>query len=362
MRILHQGKPIADNVRGIATATEDMSVERQILNARDSIYDEELHHELDREARNLINQGVRCIDGSILLPYETTKQIEISLVPKDEEVSTELESGDPVPEAIAISLRILLSHAHRQNLQSRSRMPLPLRENKAPRKIYALIKPILEYLQDKSHVESTQAYLQGLINTMKAAGINILMEQTSSHDFRDLQNANDQSGTSGVDRLLRILTSPQHTSWTLTFPNESTIITIDIHTAIEPPHFGTTFQITMVGTNLEQTKDTLPSTEQFTSTNTFQTHILHLVTLAVQHALLSKAGSWQIVSIHDHSMMRKRAKGQGKDIASLEVSKERLSLSWRSAPSGQSATWSWFAGDANGQGQKGHLFDIFRRI
>ncbi|KAL9125354.1 MAG: hypothetical protein Q9175_008090, partial [Cornicularia normoerica] len=138
IRILQQGKPIASSTKDSKGTSEDHSVTQEILQARNSIFDEELHLELHREARNLVNQGVRCNGGRVLLPYEKDKQLEIDLVSLEDE-DVEAPAGDgTIADAIVLSVRILLSHAHRQNLHRRSQIPPPLRETKPARPTYAL--------------------------------------------------------------------------------------------------------------------------------------------------------------------------------------------------------------------------------
>jgi len=362
VRILEQGKLIASNIGPAGFTTQDQSVEKEILNARNSIFDEELHHELDREARNLVNQGVRCIDGSILLPYENKKQIEISLVPQDEAYD-DFESSDPSPEAITIAFRILLSHAHRQNLHNRSKMPPPLRENKAPRPIYALIKPVLEYLQHQSHVKSTQALLDKIIRTSTAAGVVTSMQQPASlPDLRLLLQNRIQTDNSVVDDLLRGLTSPLHTTWTLVFPNEPTTITIEIQTAIHPPHFGPTFHVSISGSALEQTISTLPQPEQTTTTTTFHSQILDVVTVALQQTVHSNLSEWQIASVHGHTMVRKRSDDRSKDTVALRLGSERLDLFWRAGADDERGRWSWYGDEADGEGASSHLIDLLRQV
>ena len=318
-------------------------MEKEILNARDSIFDEELHHELDREARNLVNQGVRCIDGNILITYEIAKQIEISLVPWDEQAPGEPESGDPVPHAIATSLRILLCHAHHQNLQKRSQIPPPLRENKPPRPTYALLKPIIEYLQHRSHIKSTQTFLNEIHDTLVSAQLDITVEQpASSHDLRSLLHTSTHSDKLGADTLLRSLTAPLHTSWTLSFPHEPTTITIDIHTAIQPPHFGTIFRVTAQGSAQEQSIGTLPQSEHFTTTTTFQAYVLHLAASAMQQRIVSELGSdWRSVPGRGYSMTRNDPKAQVKIVVSIYFRhSSQLQLTWRCGSTSGGAFWT----------------------
>ena len=360
VRILENGKPIASTVGDAINMERNGSVEEEIVRARDSIFDEELHHELDREARNLVNQGVRCNEGSILLPYESAKQIEISLMARDEEHSDEVGKDDIFPEAIVTSFRILLSYAHRQNLRNRSQVPPPLREVKASRPVYALIKPVLEYLQHESCVNETQGLLGGLTNTLKAAGVSFSLDQpASSHNLRLWSKTRGQSDSSAIDDLLRLLTSPQHTSLTMICLNESITITIEIHTALQPPHFGTTFHVAVRGSASEQKPTALVQPEQFTTSNTFQAHVLHVFTLIIQQTLLPHLAEWRTVSNHSHSIVRARARPQSKDTVFMDLSKERLDLTWQSTPSGQHATWTWHA---DGQGENNSIIEVLKRL
>jgi hypothetical protein len=63
---------------------ESASIENLILQARNSVYEEELFYELSREARQLANQGVRTIEDTIVLSLGDTTQILIDLILVDE--------------------------------------------------------------------------------------------------------------------------------------------------------------------------------------------------------------------------------------------------------------------------------------
>ncbi|KAL6718218.1 RNA polymerase II mediator complex subunit [Lecanora helva] len=364
VRVFEEGKPIASNTESSATTTAFKSLEGEILSARNSIYDEELHHELDREARNLVNQGVRCIDGNVLLPYDANKQIEVSLVPREEVLSDERGGIDPIPDAIALSLRLLLSHAHHQSLQKRSQMPPPVRDNKAPRPVYALIKPILEQSQHQVHNHSTQAFLDEFCHTMKAAGLDISVVRTSTPDLDHLQNLAKEIKVSFLDSLLQNLTSPPHTSYTLVFPEQSTAIKVDTHTAFQPPYFGTTFQVACFSGKSEQNPNITSQPEQFTTTRAFQAHVCHVVILAIHQILLSQESDWEAGSTHDHSLTRKRTKQSqsGEDVVSLTLNRDHLDMVWRHSPTGQQATWTWSGEGSNVQGEKNDLITVFKRI
>ena len=145
VRILQRGKPIATSrLNNLSLDQEESSIAKQILWARDGIFDEELHLECHREARALLGNGIICEGSKVLLPFNGDKQIEIDLVGAGGD--SEQAPLDHVSEAIVITLRILLSQAHRHNLSERSKIPPPLRSSTNPRPIYALLKPLQEVL------------------------------------------------------------------------------------------------------------------------------------------------------------------------------------------------------------------------
>ena len=147
VRILERGRPIASSTPSHnSSSSQGNSIAEQILHARDSIFDEELHLELHREARTLLGRGVRGEGSKVLLPYEIDQQIEVDLV--EEEYDSLHLPKHVVSDLVAITLRILLSQAHRLYLRERSHFPAPLRGVSRLRPIYELIKPIISTLSE----------------------------------------------------------------------------------------------------------------------------------------------------------------------------------------------------------------------
>lgn len=241
---------------------DDQSVSRQLLRARSSLFDEEVYHELNREARNLVNQEVRCIEGTIRFPYDGS-EIEISLIDMDEHENVE-KPRDPIPTAIATTLRILLSHAHRQNLQRRSQPPPPITETPAPRPFYSLLRPILEVIQHQSHWKATKAYIADLSTVLDTKGLTCSVQKSSS----SLDLSGEEEGRSSlVNRLVR----PHRSSITLRLP--STAVDIEIHTSIFPPTFGTSFQLTTADAASAET----PQVMSFTTLDRLRKHVWYRV-------------------------------------------------------------------------------------
>lgn len=355
VRILQQGKPIASSTKVSKDTSEDDSVTKEILNARNSIFDEELHHELHREARNLVNQSVRCIGGRVLLPYENDKQIEIDLVSLEDE-DPEAPTGDStIADAIALSLRILLSHAHRQNLQRRSQIPPPLRETKSTRPIYPLLKPIIEHLQHQSEVASLQHFLQNLHKVLSAADLPFTFTAPApAHNLAAITSPSSNPNQSIIDTLLQTLLSPLNTLTTLHLPVSPTTATITTHTTLLPPHYSTTHILTIQTPHPSTPLAFLPTPTHPTTLSALKSHILHALTLSTLQRTAATFPTWHAASslLHNATLSRTKEKSHGAEKASICVTEEKLSLKWSHGAGGEWRSVSWYVEEGQGQGDE----------
>ncbi|KAF6235140.1 hypothetical protein HO173_006769 [Letharia columbiana] len=366
VRILQQGEPIASSTTGSEGISEDDSVTKEILRARNSIFDEELHHELHREARNLLNQGVRCSGGRVLIPYETDKQVEIDLVSLEDE-DLEAPAGDSaIADAIALSLRVLLSQAHRQNLHRRSQIPPPLRENKPSRPTYALLKPVIEHLQHQFQVASLQDFLSGLHKSLSAASLPFSFNPpTPPHNFAALSTISDHPNGSVAETLLQSLTSPLHSTTTLHLPTSSTTAVIDIHTTLLPPHHSTTYTLTIRASSPSTTLAALPTSTHLTTLSAVTEHIIHILTLSILQHTVSMFPTWHAPStIHGSTLSRTKEKSHLAEKASISLTGDGLSLKWWRGAGGDWRVVSWYAADGQGndggRGEKRRFDEVFK--
>ncbi|OJJ68257.1 hypothetical protein ASPBRDRAFT_47200 [Aspergillus brasiliensis CBS 101740] len=151
------------------------SVERRILQARDTVYEEELFHELMREARIMGNHGVTTRQNLVRLPISEDQEILLDLVDADRETPDEdrIESTehDVLANGLSHSIRILLAYAHRQNLQRRTQPPPPLSQKRRHTPEYQLLRPIMAYLQHSSHVRWLESFMNDIYRVLRAAGV-----------------------------------------------------------------------------------------------------------------------------------------------------------------------------------------------
>lgn len=265
----------------VAAAAADDSIEKTILQARDTLFEEELFHELNREARSLASSGVTAHRNLIEFAYDEGHQIILDLVDPDD-MPSEAEKTEPDPqcgtiaEATAHALRILLSYAHRQNYRRRSQFPPPLTTHKRPTPQYQLLRPILSYLQHNSHLRSLQAFMNDTYNVLRAAGLS--SEYTSSV-FSTLNSSPKPDDLSTVEKLVGQFLEPLESRFSGTMANPTSTFNIRMHTSLPDPS-----RLTAIGTEYELSIR-LPNFPNATPPsriglrNEVESFLLHLLTL-----------------------------------------------------------------------------------
>ena len=350
-----------------AEAIEDDSIEEQILQARNSLFDEELHAELHREARNLANQGVICNGDIIQLPYESDKFIQVDLIDIDDIASEGLQ--DPISTGIDIALHILLSHAHRQNLRRRSAPPPPLQDGRRPRPVYQILKPIIEHLQHRSNIQSCNNFIANLTKTLATGDLVLALQQdTSSWNIPD-----NLTNPSATENLIQSLISPPRCSLTLSPPSKQSLHKIDILTNLFPPTFGTAYHYTIESPKPESMTAILPSTISLPSVSELQAHILHVLTVDLVDHITSSSPGWSVEDPHT-GVLSRTFENSNEELESVTirivVEAKKLVLEWvhhveddfaRGGETRAKQSVVWGEGAANGKGLLDVIGDLFAR-
>lgn len=338
VRVFQQGKVVNCNRQARSTvqdpeeAIEEDSIEDEILQARDSLFDEELHAELHREARHLTSQGVTCIGDVIQLPFEANKSIQIDLVDIDEEATVACEDST-ISTGISIVLRVLLSHAHHQNIQRRSQPPPPLIQGKTPRPLYQILKPMIEHLQNRLNLQSCLDFASGLAKIMHNAGLAFRVEESTSTPFNIPQDLKSllKADTAATESLVRSMISPLQPSITLHTPSSQSSIKLGLTTNLFKPDFGTTYQITVKAFTPTSQTATLPETMQLTTFSDAQKQIRHALTVDLVDYIDTEFTGWTIVDPHTGTLSREYEIAEGKlESMSIRVSVQAqgLILQW----------------------------------
>lgn len=308
---------------------DDKTLSQRLLRARNSLFDEELYHELNREARNLVSQEVRSMGGHVKIPYDGDSQLEISLVDIEIERPTHASEQDsPIPAAIATALRLLLSDAHRQNLQRRSQPPPPITETPTARPLYSLLRPILEIIQHQSMRNKVQSGFESLRIALLSADLAFAVAETSSSLGFDRGSDSFPSAPSTAETLVKRLVRPHHSQVKLSLPNKTTLL-LDIHTSVFPPTYGTSFQLTTSSTPESAVAD-MPHGMHFQTIEKLRKHLWYVTSLDIVAALLQSGSvpGWTQPSRYQAELQRKKAPSRIKDRLSIIVDSEGLKARW----------------------------------
>ena len=381
VQVEERGEIIASSEANEARLRSNDTVEGSILQARNSIFDEELYHELHREARNLTNRGIRCIGDTIVVPLEDDKRILIDLVSRTDDLLETPQQVHNLAAMVALSLRILLSHAHRQNLIRRSQPPPPLTERRPPRQTYAILRPMLAHLQHHSTKSSMQSFLHEVCSIFHNAHLDFDIGQTtSSFNLSNIAKLAPSASTPFVETLINSVCAPLNSSIPITLPSKSSSLTIHIRTHL----MGTEYKSTITSSHPQSTLSTLPPETHFTSPTEIEAHILHLITLDLVSLIESNPenGGWkaecphlgQLRAIRGDKDKEKRNRSQ---MLTVSLQRNKLEASWTGlgggggidAAAATGGTYIWRGdGDGDGDGDtsdengsiKKSLFDVMR--
>ncbi|KAL8660857.1 MAG: hypothetical protein Q9202_006141 [Teloschistes flavicans] len=361
VRLLKGGKPSATSQRSEVASDDDQPLTQQLMRARNSLFDEELYHEVNREARNLVNQGVRCIGHTIRLPFRDDTEIEIDLVPMDEESEAVSDESD-LPSAILMALRILLSHAHHQNHLRRSQLPPPITDSQPPRSFYSLLRPILELNQHNSTSREARYLLDNLKRVTFAASIPFTFEQITSSDLFSVPNDTSNPKVSTIETLMNRLTSPHHTQFILQLPSNHTTLTLDIRTSIPPPTLGTSLQLSTATSAADSAIAQMPQILHFPTLDKLLKHVEFIMSLEIVALLQASehVPEWLIPkSPYEADMVGKNPGTAQKDRLGVGFDAGDLRVCWMKGE--RTGSHGWVAGN-EGEGKPGRgLVDVVVR-
>lgn len=245
---IRNGDQVAGSSRVAEIQDQDeVTLEARIRQARDSLYEEELFQEMIEEARILNPHGVRIKHGGIVLPLPVPEEgpagsLLLELVPLHGHKAETEESltDNPLPEAMALAFRLLLSNIHRQRLSQRSRIPQPLSIKAAKPNAASILRPVLTALQHAHAVKTVNALLEKTASILKAASID---SRTRLASLGVVANAS----TDTMEALMSTIVSPAQASASMTLaisPEIESTITLDVRTEVSPSSTGSTYKVT----------------------------------------------------------------------------------------------------------------------
>lgn len=148
------------------------SLESRVLEARNTIFSQELWHELRREARTLAAYDVKPEGSKLTCRVDETSNITLELMPLESCPAIDDSLPDnSVAETISLSLHILLSYAHRYNELMRIRPVPPHIPRTRGQQVYALLRPVIARMASARSVRSCTEFVGNLTKVLQKAGL-----------------------------------------------------------------------------------------------------------------------------------------------------------------------------------------------
>jgi mediator of RNA polymerase II transcription subunit 17 len=203
--VRRDGKTIGASRLPVVPKQSDTNLDTRIRYARDSLYDEELNHELIQESRNLASIGVK-LEGSRICFYASsapsTRQMQISFELLSLDKNNSLGSDatgeqDKLAESILLGAKLLLSQAHRERLKEKARVPKPLSEKKDEPPQYPILKPLVWLFRHSSCIEDLNGRFQAVKAMLKRASVSSKFERLEM-SFPQLSRAASAESLIGI--------------------------------------------------------------------------------------------------------------------------------------------------------------------
>lgn len=224
---------------------DGLTIEQQIPQARDSLFEEELFHELVREARSMASCGVTMRENLIRVPVSDDLEIQLDLIDADDH-SSQSDQRAPQPDrlladGIAHAIRLLLTFAHRQNFWRRTQIPPPLTPKRRPNPEYHLLRPGLAYLQHSLNVRWLEQFFGDIIGVLRSSGLEIPIPQSSL--FINWKRIQRPPSLSTVEALMGKFLSPIESVFHGDLLTTGSSFTVTVRTNFTFPPFGTNFDV-----------------------------------------------------------------------------------------------------------------------
>ncbi|KAF7559829.1 hypothetical protein G7046_g4335 [Stylonectria norvegica] len=156
-----------------AQTDDDAPLEARVLEARNTIFSQELWHELTREARTLTAYGVKPAGSQLICSIDGGSKLTVELATLDSKPSLNEDLlSNNMAETLSLALHILLSYAHRHNELMKTRpMPSQFPRSRGQQTTYALLRPIIARLMLNRNIRACVEYVGGLVKTLQRAGM-----------------------------------------------------------------------------------------------------------------------------------------------------------------------------------------------
>ncbi|ETN38271.1 uncharacterized protein HMPREF1541_06302 [Cyphellophora europaea CBS 101466] len=180
---------------------------RELVEARDSLIDEELFFELGREARLAANQGFITRGEDIEFTIDEQYTVTLSLTPSRAETDPNDFDND-LAQYIGLSIRSLLCQAHHESRIRRAHPPPPISMRPAHLPEYAILRPLVAALKQSIASPAARKHLDdSVIGPLRRAGIDLEFAEAEPQES-DLPHQTHSMLTTGLQQSIYTLKLP----------------------------------------------------------------------------------------------------------------------------------------------------------
>ncbi|KAG5919690.1 hypothetical protein E4U42_006437 [Claviceps africana] len=224
------------------------SLEARVLEARNTIFSQELWHELMREARTLAAHDVKLEGSRLTYQVDDCSRIILELAAlepggggggknDDDNDNDKLQNNKPddhdnsyydnMAEAISLSLHILLSYAHRYNELMRTR-PLPPHISRTRgQQAYALLRPVIARMASVRSIRACTEFIGSITKALRHAGFSSssFTLRTAPYSVVDATTSQGPNQPAGSQSLVRNTLQPieSNINWTVLVDTRLTV-------------------------------------------------------------------------------------------------------------------------------------------
>ena len=213
---------------------DDAPLESLILRARNTILEEELWQELNREARTLANHHVRWDGTGLSVKLSPTTKVLLTLEILSDSLP-EYEGSheeDAMAEAISISMHLLLLYGHRQALHRRRQAPIPLSAApQPPMHATNILRPMLKRITYENVLADLSSTLISLHSVLHSAGLSV-SKYTLASKSRDPSKSKKPSAEAAIESVIEDLQA-EFTIPLTTAPEQSLVVMMRMENSLQ---------------------------------------------------------------------------------------------------------------------------------
>lgn len=257
VRVNEAGRTVGDS-RVDASASIDTDLENRIRQASDSLFEDELFHEMTCEARDLLAYNVRIVNDAIHIPLPFNHprmerhlafSLDSGLQLGQVRLTASANQYDSEASAFALATRILLTNVHRERFMRRLSPPPPLSDEKKDHSTSRILRPLMNYVLHRGAVETLDSFGADLSKMFISAGVEFSCKAKQSIQLLT-------SNETPMDNLIASFAAPYSTYHRFSLGStasggSATSLAVHTVTNVSEPEFGTSFRVVLDSTSRE---------------------------------------------------------------------------------------------------------------